>query len=116
MSVITRLTCNNPSLLLLLLLMLLNLLVYSESVRNAWIFSVLVSGHTLGLTPYNARCPIPVQPISGFELLGMKWLPHLNLQQAKELTPYEVGTRQWKPSIHALTSSMYSHSKLISTL
>ncbi|XP_067859725.1 dynein axonemal assembly factor 8 [Heptranchias perlo] len=41
----------------------------------------------------------------GFELLGLKWLPHLSRSQAKELTPYEVGDRHWQGSIGCLVSS-----------
>ncbi|XP_051878422.1 dynein axonemal assembly factor 8 isoform X2 [Pristis pectinata] len=41
----------------------------------------------------------------GFELLGLKWLPHLSRSQAKELTPYEVGDRHWQESIDCLVSS-----------
>ncbi|XP_059834817.1 dynein axonemal assembly factor 8 [Hypanus sabinus] len=40
-----------------------------------------------------------------FELLGLKWLPHLSRNQAKELTPYEVGDRHWQESIDCLVSS-----------
>ncbi|XP_067912833.1 dynein axonemal assembly factor 8 isoform X2 [Heterodontus francisci] len=41
----------------------------------------------------------------GFELLGLKWLPHLSRSQAKELTPFEVGDRHWQASIDCLVSS-----------
>ncbi|XP_070617104.1 dynein axonemal assembly factor 8 [Erythrolamprus reginae] len=41
---------------------------------------------------------------SSFELLGLKWLPHLTRFQAKELTPSEVGDRFWQESVKALTS------------
>ncbi|XP_078095950.1 dynein axonemal assembly factor 8 [Mustelus asterias] len=41
----------------------------------------------------------------GFELLGLKWLPHLSRSQAKELTPFEVGDRPWQASIDCLVSS-----------
>ena len=40
----------------------------------------------------------------GFELLAIKWLPSLSAQHAKQLTPHEVGDKQWKSSIHMLTS------------
>ncbi|XP_064651155.1 dynein axonemal assembly factor 8-like [Lineus longissimus] len=40
----------------------------------------------------------------GFEILGIKWLPSLSNNQAKVLTPYEIGDRHWKASIHTLTS------------
>ncbi|KAM5151804.1 dynein axonemal assembly factor 8-like, partial [Mantella aurantiaca] len=41
----------------------------------------------------------------GFEVLGLKWLPSLSRLQAKEITPYEVGDRQWQSSIDQLTSN-----------
>ncbi|XP_002738289.2 dynein axonemal assembly factor 8-like [Saccoglossus kowalevskii] len=40
-----------------------------------------------------------------FELLGIKWLPSLSTVQAKEITPFEVGDKQWHPSIKTLMSS-----------
>ena len=40
----------------------------------------------------------------GFELLGIKWLPSLNPLYAKELTPYEVGDKEWKSSLQGLSS------------
>ncbi|XP_013420923.1 uncharacterized protein LOC106181165 isoform X1 [Lingula anatina] len=57
----------------------------------------------LNMTPYSK---LPTAPLTqeGFELLGIKWLPSLSINQAKELTPYEVGDKQWKKSIHTLTS------------
>jgi hypothetical protein len=44
----------------------------------------------------------------GFEILGIKWLPSLSNNQAKELTPYEIGDKHWKASIHTLTSGKLS--------
>ncbi|KAM6424570.1 dynein axonemal assembly factor 8 isoform 2-T2 [Liasis olivaceus] len=41
---------------------------------------------------------------SVFELLALKWLPHLTWVQAKEITPFEVGDKAWQESIHVLTS------------
>ncbi|XP_040212492.1 uncharacterized protein LOC120943324 [Rana temporaria] len=41
----------------------------------------------------------------GFEVLGLKWLPRLSRLQAKEVTPYEVGDRQWQSDIEQLTSN-----------
>ncbi|XP_043567475.1 dynein axonemal assembly factor 8 isoform X2 [Chiloscyllium plagiosum] len=41
----------------------------------------------------------------GFELLGLKWLPKLSRNQAKELTPFEVGDRHWQASTDCLVSS-----------
>ena len=64
-----------------------------------------VSGRLLGLVPYSKQ-PLPTVQES-FELLGLKWLPGLSMQQAKELTPYEVGHKQWKSSIHTLSSGNF---------
>ncbi|XP_039205834.1 uncharacterized protein C16orf71 homolog isoform X2 [Crotalus tigris] len=41
---------------------------------------------------------------SAFELLGLKWLPHLTRIQAKELSPFEVGDKSWQESVKLLTS------------
>ncbi|XP_042710061.2 dynein axonemal assembly factor 8 isoform X2 [Chrysemys picta bellii] len=41
----------------------------------------------------------------GFELLSLKWLPHLTRSQAKEVTPFEVGDTSWQRSINMLMSS-----------
>ena len=40
----------------------------------------------------------------GLELLGLKLLPHLSTHQAKEFTPFEVGTTAWHSSLQTLTS------------
>lgn len=40
-----------------------------------------------------------------FELLALKWLPTLSWQQAQELSPFEVGERQWHRSVVSLVSS-----------
>lgn len=45
----------------------------------------------------------------GLELLGMKWVPGLSVSQAKEITPCEVGDRQWKNSLHTLANGWYLH-------
>ncbi|XP_010223713.1 PREDICTED: uncharacterized protein LOC104577895 [Tinamus guttatus] len=42
---------------------------------------------------------------SGFELLGLKWLPHLTRSQAREITPFEVGDVSWQRSIDTLMSN-----------
>ncbi|XP_029432578.1 uncharacterized protein C16orf71 homolog isoform X2 [Rhinatrema bivittatum] len=34
--------------------------------------------------------PDPGEPSTGFELLGLKWLPRLSQGQAKEITPFEI--------------------------
>ncbi|XP_015732902.1 uncharacterized protein C16orf71 homolog isoform X2 [Coturnix japonica] len=44
-------------------------------------------------------------PDSGFELLGLKWLPHLTRRQAKEITPFEVGDASWQRSLVTLMSN-----------
>ncbi|CAK8695003.1 unnamed protein product [Clavelina lepadiformis] len=41
----------------------------------------------------------------GFELLGLKFIPALSSQLAKELTPFEVGTRKWSESISVIKDS-----------
>ncbi|XP_063270863.1 dynein axonemal assembly factor 8 isoform X2 [Prinia subflava] len=45
------------------------------------------------------------EPDSGFELLGLKWLPHLSRCQAREITPFEAGDTHWQSSLHTLMSS-----------
>ncbi|XP_040540132.1 dynein axonemal assembly factor 8 isoform X2 [Gallus gallus] len=44
-------------------------------------------------------------PDLGFELLGLKWLPHLTRRQAKEITPFEVGDASWQRSLDTLMSN-----------
>ncbi|XP_067162073.1 dynein axonemal assembly factor 8 isoform X3 [Apteryx mantelli] len=44
-------------------------------------------------------------PDSGFELLGLKWFPHLTRSQAREITPFEVGDVSWQRSIDTLMSN-----------
>ncbi|XP_033373829.1 uncharacterized protein C16orf71 homolog isoform X2 [Parus major] len=44
------------------------------------------------------------EPDSGFELLGLKWLPHLTRCQAREITPFEAGDTQWQSSLDTLMS------------
>ncbi|XP_066186189.1 dynein axonemal assembly factor 8 [Sylvia atricapilla] len=45
------------------------------------------------------------EPDSGFELLGLKWLPHLTRSQAREITPFEAGDSGWQRSLDTLMSS-----------
>ncbi|KAI1233904.1 hypothetical protein IHE44_0004356, partial [Lamprotornis superbus] len=45
------------------------------------------------------------EPDSGFELLGLKWLPHLTRCQARAITPLEAGDTDWQSSLDTLTSS-----------
>ncbi|KAK7479411.1 hypothetical protein BaRGS_00029328 [Batillaria attramentaria] len=40
-----------------------------------------------------------------FELLGLKWLPHMTPLQAREVTPYEIGDKDWKMSVQFLSSA-----------
>ncbi|XP_027539325.1 uncharacterized protein C16orf71 homolog isoform X3 [Neopelma chrysocephalum] len=42
---------------------------------------------------------------SGFELLGLKWLPHLTRWQAREITPFEAGDTHWQRSLDTLMSN-----------
>ncbi|XP_026715050.1 uncharacterized protein C16orf71 homolog [Athene cunicularia] len=44
-------------------------------------------------------------PDLGFELLGLKWLPHLTRRQAREITPFEVGDTSWQRSLDILMSN-----------
>lgn len=64
------------------------------------------SGQVLGLLPYS-KSPSQMPVCPGFELLGTKWLPSLTTTQAREVTPYEVGDRHWKESLHTLASGIY---------
>ena len=64
------------------------------------------SGKMQNVVPYSRAGGMQTLP-EGFELLGIKWLPSLSAQHAKQLTPYEVGDKQWKPSIQMLTSGSY---------
>ncbi|XP_068886355.1 dynein axonemal assembly factor 8, partial [Aphelocoma coerulescens] len=45
------------------------------------------------------------EPDSGFELLGLKWLPHLTQCQAREITPFEAGDTHWQRSLDTLMSN-----------
>lgn len=63
----------------------------------------IISGKLQNLVPYNQSSPMPSLE-EGFELLGIKWLPCLSAQHAKELTPLEIGDKNWKNSIRLLTS------------
>nr|KAG5693907.1 hypothetical protein BaRGS_014348 [Batillaria attramentaria] len=40
-----------------------------------------------------------------FELLGLKWLPHMTPLQAREVTPYEIGDKDWKMCVQFLSSA-----------
>ncbi|XP_059415123.1 dynein axonemal assembly factor 8 [Carassius carassius] len=41
----------------------------------------------------------------GFELLALKWEPKLSQQQAQELSPFEIGEKEWQSSVQSLTSA-----------
>ncbi|KAF4115819.1 hypothetical protein G5714_003308 [Onychostoma macrolepis] len=41
----------------------------------------------------------------GFELLALKWEPKLSQQQAQELSPFEIGEKEWQNSLQSLTST-----------
>ncbi|KAL1278533.1 hypothetical protein QQF64_025206, partial [Cirrhinus molitorella] len=41
----------------------------------------------------------------GFELLALKWEPKLSQRQAQELSPFEIGEKEWHSSVQSLTST-----------
>ncbi|XP_073686478.1 dynein axonemal assembly factor 8 [Garra rufa] len=41
----------------------------------------------------------------GFELLALKWEPKLSERQAQELSPFEIGEKEWHSSMQSLTST-----------
>lgn len=41
----------------------------------------------------------------GFELLALKWLPTLSQQQAREVSPFEVGDTLWQSSLVSLAAA-----------
>ncbi|XP_077069551.1 dynein axonemal assembly factor 8 [Siphateles boraxobius] len=43
--------------------------------------------------------------LDGFELLALKWVSKLSKWQAQELSPFEIGDREWQSSVHSLTST-----------
>ncbi|XP_066496915.1 dynein axonemal assembly factor 8 [Tiliqua scincoides] len=51
-----------------------------------------------------AQAPVSEEFDPRFELLALKWLPHLTRIQAKEVTPFEVGDKSWQASIATLMS------------
>ncbi|KAM6299298.1 dynein axonemal assembly factor 8 [Aegotheles albertisi] len=61
--------------------------------------------HQILLPGDNNQPQSPEEPNSGFELLGLKWLPHLNRRQAREITPFEVGDTSWQRSLGTLMSN-----------
>ncbi|XP_052805856.1 dynein axonemal assembly factor 8-like isoform X2 [Mya arenaria] len=65
--------------------------------------SGLLLGRLLGMVPYS-RQPASLPFPDGLELLGMKWLAGLSTSQAKEVTPYEVGDKLWRNSLHKLAN------------
>ncbi|KAM6077550.1 dynein axonemal assembly factor 8 isoform 2-T2 [Theristicus caerulescens] len=61
--------------------------------------------HQILLPGPNNQSQSTEEPDSGFELLGLKWLPHLTRRQAREITPFEVGDTFWQRSLDTLTSN-----------
>lgn len=53
-------------------------------------------------TAFSLTVPVEFDP--RFELLALKWLPHLTRIQAKEVSPFEVGDKAWQASIATLMS------------
>lgn len=59
----------------------------------------------LGVQPSTSHTVTLSSPVTEpLNLIGMKMLPRLQTHQAKEVTPFEVGDEQWKPSLARLTS------------
>ncbi|XP_075021950.1 dynein axonemal assembly factor 8 [Calonectris borealis] len=75
-------------------------LVGADAMKNAGelLHQVLLPGHNN--QPQSAE-----EPDLGFELLGLKWLPHLTRCQAREITPFEVGDTSWQRSLDILMSN-----------
>ncbi|XP_077774547.1 dynein axonemal assembly factor 8 isoform X4 [Podarcis muralis] len=67
--------------------------------------SVLHQILALGCRKQPAQTPVLEDLDLPFELLTLKWLPHLTRIQAKETTPFEVGDKRWQTSIDSLMSS-----------
>ncbi|XP_055565593.1 dynein axonemal assembly factor 8 isoform X1 [Falco cherrug] len=61
--------------------------------------------HQILLPECNNESLSAEEPESGFELIGLKWLPHLTRCQAKEITPFEVGDICWQRSLDTLMSN-----------
>ncbi|XP_010013828.1 PREDICTED: uncharacterized protein LOC104406525, partial [Nestor notabilis] len=61
--------------------------------------------HQILLPGPNTQPQSPEEPDLGFELLGLKWLPHLTRHQAKEVTPFEAGDTSWQSSLDTLMSN-----------
>ncbi|XP_032851289.2 dynein axonemal assembly factor 8 isoform X2 [Tyto alba] len=61
--------------------------------------------HQILLPGHNNQARSGEEPDLGFELLGLKWLPHLTRCQAREITPFEVGDTSWQRSLDILMSS-----------
>ena len=69
-------------------------------------YVVQLSANLLGVPPCEQR-PASSRGVNRsvqFELLGLKWLSKISIAVAKELTPYEVGDRSWRSSVHTLSS------------
>ncbi|KAM6197249.1 dynein axonemal assembly factor 8 isoform 1-T1 [Sarcoramphus papa] len=61
--------------------------------------------HQILLPGRNNHSRSAEEPDLGFELLGLKWLPHLTRCQAREITPFEVGDTSWQRSLDTLMSN-----------
>ncbi|KAM9290760.1 dynein axonemal assembly factor 8 [Morus bassanus] len=61
--------------------------------------------HQILLPGHNNQSQNAEEPDLGFELLGLKWLPHLTRCQAREITPFEVGDTSWQRSLDTLMSN-----------
>ncbi|XP_072734083.1 dynein axonemal assembly factor 8 isoform X2 [Ciconia boyciana] len=61
--------------------------------------------HQIILPGHNNQFESAEEPDSGFELLGLKWLPRLTRCQAREITPFEVGDTSWQRSLDTLMSN-----------
>ncbi|XP_075371346.1 dynein axonemal assembly factor 8 isoform X1 [Mycteria americana] len=61
--------------------------------------------HQIILPGHNNQFESAEEPDLGFELLGLKWLPHLTRCQAREITPFEVGDTSWQRSLDTLMSN-----------
>ncbi|XP_051487965.1 dynein axonemal assembly factor 8 [Apus apus] len=61
--------------------------------------------HQILLPGDNNQAQSAEEASSGFELLALKWLPHLTQHQAREITPFEAGDASWQRSLDTLMSN-----------
>ncbi|GFR78896.1 nucleoside diphosphate kinase [Elysia marginata] len=64
----------------------------------------VITSKLLNVLPFSTKTPVTPMLPERPELLGLKWTPGLTMQQAKELSPYEVGDRRWRASVKQLAS------------